>query len=43
MAVGPDMGSGLVRLIGIGSVSRLKNLLDFVDWPWPGDGEGEIS
>ena len=36
-----DMGSGSVRLIGIGSVSGLGSFLALVDWEGLGEGEGE--
>ena len=40
MAVDTNMGSGLVRLIGMGSVSGLKSFLALVDWEGLGEGEG---
>ena len=42
MAIDPDVGSGLFRLIGMGSVSRLKSFLALVDWEGLGEGENEI-
>ena len=42
MAVDPDVGSGSFRLIGMGSVSRLKSFLALVDWEGLGEGEDEI-
>ena len=42
MAIDPDVGSGLFRLIGMGSVSRLKSFLALVDWEGLGEGEDEI-
>jgi hypothetical protein len=38
VAVDPNTGSGLVRLIG---VSGLKSFLALVDWGGLGEGEGE--
>ena len=42
MAIDPDVGSGSLRLIGMGSVSRLKSFLALVDWEGLGEGEDEI-
>ena len=42
MDIDPDVGSGSFRLIGMGSVSRLKSFLALVDWEGLGEGEDEI-